>query len=67
MVKHEESWYVRRLQLYYDKHYSKFDDATEWYGNQNPNQWMFANYDIGMKVLLTCNEHGEIIEERSKI
>lgn len=63
----KEQWYADRLQRYFDKHYSEFDETAEWYVNPGPNQWRFRIYEVGLEILLTCDDKGRIIEERTRM
>ena len=63
----KEQWYADRLQRYFDKHYSEFDETVEWYANPGPNQWRFRIYEVGLEILLTCDDKGRIIEERTRM
>ena len=63
----KEQWYADRLQRYFDKHYSEFDETAEWYVNPGPNQWRFRIYEVGLEVLLTCDDKGRITEERTRM
>ena len=63
----KEQWYADRLQRYFDKHYGEFDETAEWYTNPGLNQWQFRIYEVGLEVLLICDDKGRITEERTRI
>lgn len=67
MVKHHEWWYIKRLQKYFNEHYLVYDETVEWYANPEPNKWRFLIHELGLNILLTCDEKGNVTEERSKI
>ena len=64
-MKHEW-WYIKRLQKYVNKHYGEYDESIEWYANPLPNQWRFVIPELELTILLTCDDEGEIVEERRK-
>lgn len=66
MARHHEWWYIRRLQTYYNEHYLNYDEEVEWYGNPEPNKWRFVIKKLGLNILLTCDDDGNITEVRSK-
>lgn len=63
MVK-SERFYYDRLQRYFDEHYGEYDDSAEYYNNPAPNQWKFYIPELGVVVLLTCDDQGEVDEIR---
>lgn len=62
-VSHHEWWYIKRLQKYYNEHYSQYEDSVEWFGNPLPNQWRFWIPELGCEVYLTCDDKGKVTEE----
>lgn len=63
-MKHHELWYIRRLQCYYNEHFLEFDEYVEWFANPKPNTWKFKIPRFGMTVILTCDDEGNVSEER---
>lgn len=66
MARHHEWWYIKRLQKYYNERYLPYDEEVEWYGNPNPNQWRFVIPSKKLNVLFTCDDNGNVTEERSE-
>lgn len=66
MAKHHEWWYIERLQRYYNDHYLQYDEEVEWYANPLPNQWRFIIPKLRLNVLLTCDDEGNVTEERTE-
>ena len=65
IFKHSEKWYHRRLEAYFEKNYSTYEDYTEWSINPDINQWLFYIPALGMEIKLTCNNSGKVTEKRS--
>lgn len=65
-----ERFYERKLQRYFDEYYGayeysdEYEDAVEYYVNPAPNQWKFYIPDLGVVVILTCDDSGEVDEIR---
>lgn len=66
MARHHEWWYIKRLQKYYNDHYLQHDEEVEWYANPKPNKWRFIIPKLMLNVLLTCDDEGNVTEERTK-
>ncbi len=59
-----EKWYQRRLAAYFEKHYSRYEDSAEYWIDPAPNQWLFDIPEIGIRVELTCDDKGRVVEEK---
>ena len=67
MVKRKtEIWYRKRLGEYFLKHYKQYDESIQWYIDPDINQWEFVIPELGLTILLTCHDNGEITEERKQ-
>lgn len=66
MPRHEEYWYIKRLQKYYKDHFLQYDEEVEWYGNPNMNQWRFRIPSMKWEVILTCDDNGDITMETKR-
>lgn len=62
-----EKWFQRRLAAYFEKHYSEYEDRVEYWNDPAPNQWLFDIPELETKVELTCDEKGNIKEQRYPI
>lgn len=62
-----DRWYQRRLSAYFEKHYSEYEDDAEWWNDPQPNQWLFDIKELGFRVELTCDDSGEVYEQRYKL
>ena len=62
-----EKWYKRRLEAYFEKNYSQFDDLATFWNDPAPNQWLFDIPELGVKVELTCDDKGKVSELRYPI
>ena len=62
-----EKWYQRRLAKYFEENYAKYEDAAEYYPDPFVNQWLFDIPERGVRVELTCNDKGEVKEQRYKM
>lgn len=60
----KEQWYQERLLEYFEDNYETYEDTIEWYVNPVINQWLFDIPELDLKVELTCDEDGEITEQR---
>lgn len=60
-------YYMSHLQKYFDKYWGAYGDTAGWLVNPKPNQWLFIVSDLGLKVILTCNDNGRVSERRERI
>ena len=58
-----EWFYTRRLQKYFDKHYSQYGNNINWFVTIYPYKWQFIVINLGCLVTLTCTNLGKIVEE----
>lgn len=58
--------YQRRLQRYFDKHYSQYEETVEWFPDGAPNKWKFIVPELGVIVTLVCGANGDISEAMRK-
>lgn len=61
-----EKWYQRRLAKYFTENYEQYEDTAEYYPDPFVNQWLFDIPEQGVRVELTCNDKGEVREQRYK-
>lgn len=59
-----EKWYQRRLAAYFEKHYHEYEDAAEYWNDPAPNQWLFDIPELGIRVELTCDDKGNVKEQK---
>lgn len=62
-----EKWYQRRLAKYFTENYEQYEDTAEYYPDPFVNQWLFDIPERGVRVELTCNDKGEVKEQRYKM
>ena len=62
-----EKWYQRRLAKYFTENYEQYEDTAEYYPDPFVNQWLFDIPGRGVRVELTCNDKGEVKEQRYKM
>lgn len=62
-----EKWYQRRLARYFTEHYEQYEDSAEYFPDPFVNQWLFDIPERGVRVELTCNDKGEVKEQRYKM
>lgn len=58
---------MKYLQKYFDNNWGEFGDMAGWLVNPAPNKWQFIIEDLGLKVTLTCNDNGSVVEKRERI
>lgn len=56
-------WYMKYLQRYFNQHYGEYGETAGWLVNPAPNQWQFYILELGLKVTLTCDDHGCVTEK----
>lgn len=64
-----ERFYNDRLQRYFDEHYGEYErdeyeEDVEYYVNPAVNQWKFYIPELGVVVILTCDDSGKVWEIR---
>ena len=62
-----EKWYQRRLARYFTEHFEQYEDSAEYFPDPFVNQWLFDIPELGVRVELTCNDKGEVREQRYKL
>ena len=62
-----EKWYQRRLARYFTEHFERYEDDAEYFPDPFVNQWLFDIPELGVRVELTCNDKGEVKEQRYKM
>ena len=62
MVEHRETWYIRRLEEYFEDHYWKYSDTVEWFPNPGPDTWKFRIPELDAEITISCDETGKIRE-----
>lgn len=62
-----EKWYMRRLSRYFEEHYADYEDEAEFFNDPNTNQWLFDIPSIGWRIEITCDDNGNVAEERYPI
>lgn len=67
VLRHTEKFYNTKLQKYFDKYYSPYTETAEFYVNPEPNKWRFIINELGLNILLTCEEDGRIVERREEM
>lgn len=60
-----EEFYTRKLQDYWDRHYSKYNATAEWYTNPAINIWKCEIPALRARITLVCNDNG-VVTEKSK-
>lgn len=60
-------WYEEHLRRYFDEHYGEYDETVEWYVNPGQNKWEFKVPELGVKIILRCNERGHVTEFKNYI
>ena len=63
-MKHKDKWYSLRLGRYFEERYSEYEATAEWWNNPAINQWLFDIRELGLRIELTCNDDGTIVEQR---
>ena len=58
-----EKWYQRRLAKYFTEHYEEYEFLAEYWNDPAPNQWLFDIPDLGIRVELTCDDKGNVVEQ----
>lgn len=66
-MRHTEKWYQRRLAKYFTEHYSKYEDTAEYYADPAPNIWHFMILELRLRVMLVCDDSGQVREKRVEI
>lgn len=61
---HHEKWYNRRLAKYFVEHYEQYEDVAEYWNDPDINQWLFDIPDLGIRVELTCDDKGNVHEQK---
>lgn len=61
-MKHAEKWYQRRLAKYFTEHYGEYEDTATFWTDPFPNSWMFDITELGLRIELLCDDHGDVIE-----
>ena len=61
-----DRWYRRRLHNYMVEHYEELEDngEIEWWDDPVPNVWLFDIPSQFVRVELTCDEKGNVAEQR---
>lgn len=67
MVEHRDTWYIRRLQNYFDQHYGQYDDSAEWFPNPAPDAWRFRIPELKAEITISCDAIGKITEIRRSV
>lgn len=67
MPNKSEAYYQGRLQRYFDRHYIEYSETTEFYVNPAINKWKFNIPELGIEVVLTCNDIGWVVEKRRRL
>lgn len=62
-----EKWYDKHLRDYFYKKYSDYEYDTEWFVNPANNQWKFYILKLGLIVVLTCDEDGNVSEKLERV
>ena len=62
-----EKWYQRRLARYFTEQFEQYEDSAEYFPDPFVNQWLFDIPELGVRVELTCNDKGEVKEQRYKM
>lgn len=66
-MKHTDKWYQRRLAKYFEENYGLYEDTAEYFVDPDVNQWAFYISELGVKVRLTCNDDGKVLEEKYSV
>ena len=64
MVRQSEGFFNAKLQKYFDKFYREYSETAEFYVNPEINKWRFIIRELGLNILLTCDDDGRIVERR---
>ena len=67
MNKRKDSFYINRLQKYWDSNYKEYDKTAEWYVDPAINVWMCEIPELGILMKLICDDNGNIREERETL
>lgn len=59
-----EKWYQRRLAKFFTEHYEPYEDTVEFWNDPTPNQWLFDIPEWNARIELTCDDEGNITEQR---
>ena len=62
-----EQFYNGKLQRYFDRNYSSYEESVEFYPNPDINKWKFIVRELGMEIELVCAYNGRIFEKRNQI
>lgn len=55
--------YQRKLQRYFDAHYSNYEESVEWFVDSAPNKWKFIVPELGECITLICDSGGKVVEQ----
>ena len=55
--------FEKRLQYYFDQHYSEYEDTAKFYHTRSDDQWRFRIPELKIKVTLTCDGFGNVTEK----
>lgn len=59
-----EKWYQRRLAKYFTEHYGQYEDTAEYWNDPASNQWLFDIPELGIRVEITCDDSGNVHEQK---
>lgn len=66
-MKHTDIWYRNRLTKYFNSYFGPYEYTAEFYVDPAPNKWVFTIPELRLKIKLTCNDDGRVIETRDII
>ncbi|MGN1216982.1 MAG: hypothetical protein ACI4TD_03290 [Phocaeicola sp.] len=52
---------------YFEEHYAEYEDEAEFFNDPNVNQWLYDIPSIGYRIEITCDDNGNVTENRYPI
>lgn len=66
-MKHKERWYQKRLNERFIQKYAQYEKTVEWFVNPAPNVWKFDIPELKVRIVMTCDDKGNITESLIKL
>lgn len=60
----DNAWYQNRLARYFVDEYLEYDEVAEFFNNPASNKWLFDIPELDLRVELTCDDNGKVVEQR---
>lgn len=62
-----EKWYHSKLTKYFYDNYGEYEYDSEWFVNPAPNKFKCYISKLGVTIIFTCDEDGNVTEEKEYI